>query len=135
MQRRNDYDRDVFNGDVGVIAVAEIDEDGAALVEVEFDGRRVRYEADALADLELAYAVSVHKSQGSEYPAVVMPLLMQHFLLLRRNLLYTAVTRGKRLVVLVASERAIAAAVQKTGAAERYSGLCTRLRAKLTVNG
>jgi exodeoxyribonuclease V alpha subunit len=131
MQRHNDYDRDVFNGDVGVIVAAHTDDDGDAVVEVEFDGRRVRYEAEALSDIELAYAVSVHKSQGSEYPAVVIPLMPQHFLLLRRNLLYTAVTRGKRLVVLVASERAIATAVRKSGGAERYSGLRTHLEAML----
>ena len=77
MQVRNDYDRDVFNGDVGVIVGARRDEDDEAIVEVDFDGRRVRYEADALGELELAYAVTVHKSQGSEYSAVVIPLLMQ----------------------------------------------------------
>ena len=82
MQVRNDYERDVFNGDVGVIAAARRDDDDEPIVEVDFDGRRVRYEADALGELELAYAVSVHKSQGSEYPAVVIPLLMQHYMLL-----------------------------------------------------
>jgi exodeoxyribonuclease V alpha subunit len=129
MQVRNDYDRDVFNGDVGLIVAARADDDGDPVVEVDFDGRRVRYEAEALSELELAYAVSVHKSQGSEYPAVVVPLVMQHFLLLRRNLLYTAVTRGKRLVVLVGSERAIARAVAETEAAGRHTGLCARLQA------
>jgi exodeoxyribonuclease V alpha subunit len=129
MQVRNDYERDVFNGDVGVIArVGSEQEEEEAVVEVEFDGRRVRYDADALADLELAYAVSVHKSQGSEYPAVVVTVLMQHSLLLRRNLLYTAVTRGKRLVVLVGSDRAIRRAVTEVDAVGRSSGLAARLR-------
>jgi exodeoxyribonuclease V alpha subunit len=127
MQVRNDYERDVFNGDVGVIAAARRDEDDEPIVEVDFDGRRVRYEADSLGELELAYAVSVHKSQGSEYPAVVIPLLMQHYLLLQRNLLYTAVTRGKRLVVLVGSERAIRRAVAEAEASGRHTGLRARL--------
>lgn len=127
MQVRNDYERDVFNGDVGVIAGARRDDDDEPIVEVDFDGRRVRYEADALGELELAYAVSVHKSQGSEYPAVVIPLLMQHYLLLQRNLLYTAVTRGKRLVVLVGAERAIRRAVGEAEAAGRHTGLRARL--------
>jgi exodeoxyribonuclease V alpha subunit len=127
MQVRNDYERDVFNGDVGVIAAARRDDDDEPIVEVDFDGRRVRYEADALGELELAYAVTVHKSQGSEYPAVVIPLLMQHYMLLQRNLLYTAVTRGKRLVVLVGAERAIRRAVGEAEAAGRHTGLRARL--------
>ncbi len=127
MQVRNDYERDVFNGDVGVIAGARRDEDDEPIVEVDFDGRRVRYEADSLGELELAYAVSVHKSQGSEYPAVVIPLLMQHYMLLQRNLLYTAVTRGKKLVVIVGSERAIRRAVGEAEASGRHTGLRARL--------
>ncbi len=129
MQVRNDYERDVFNGDVGVIAAARRDDEDEAVVEVDFDGRRVRYESEALGELELAYAVSVHKSQGSEYPAVVVPLVMQHYMLLQRNLLYTAVTRGKRLVVLVGSERAIRRAVTEADASARHTGLRARLQA------
>jgi exodeoxyribonuclease V alpha subunit len=129
MQVRNDYERDVFNGDVGVIVGARRDDDDEAVVEVDFDGRRVRYESEALGELELAYAVSVHKSQGSEYAAVVMPLVMQHYLLLQRNLLYTAVTRGKKLVVLVGSERAVRRAVSEAEASERHTGLRARLQA------
>ena len=135
MQVRNDYERDVFNGDVGVIAGARRDDDDEPIVEVDFDGRRVRYEADALGELELAYAVSVHKSQGSEYPAVVIPLLMQHYMLLQRNLLYTAVTRGKRLVVLVGAERAIRRAVGEAEAAGRHTGLRARLVGDKMDNG
>jgi exodeoxyribonuclease V alpha subunit len=127
MQVRNDYERDVFNGDVGVIAAARRDDDDEPIVEVDFDGRRVRYEAESLGELELAYAVSVHKSQGSEYAAVVIPLLMQHYMLLQRNLLYTAVTRGKRLVVIVGAERAIRRAVGEAEAAGRHTGLRARL--------
>jgi exodeoxyribonuclease V alpha subunit len=127
MQLRNDYDRDVFNGDVG--RVHSIDDlDGEPLVRVDLDGRVVEYSGDALDQLELAYAVSVHKSQGSEYPAVVLLLLPQHFVMLRRNLFYTAVTRGKRLVVVVGAPRAIKRAVSEGGGMERHTSLADRLR-------
>jgi exodeoxyribonuclease V alpha subunit len=125
MQIRNDYERDVWNGDVGVIDRVD-DEDGLLWVRFD-DDREVRYEDADLDQLELAYAVSVHKSQGSEYPAVVVPLVMQHYVLLRRNLLYTAVTRGKRLVVLVGSKRALWRAVQEQGDLLRYTRLSARL--------
>ncbi len=129
MQLRNDYDRDVFNGDVGVVRRIERgDDENDPFLEVDFEGRLVRCGADVAGDLELAYAVTVHKSQGSEYPAVVIPIVLAHHLLLKRNLLYTAVTRGKRLVVLVGSERAIARAVSDGEAGERWSGLCDRLK-------
>jgi exodeoxyribonuclease V alpha subunit len=128
MQIRNDYDRDVFNGDLGRIVGLDEEDDDEPLVVVEFDGRRVQYDRESLNEIDLAYAVSVHKSQGSEYPAVVVPMLMQHSLLLRRNLLYTAVTRGKRLVVLVGTERALRFAVEQVDATERYTGLGARLR-------
>ncbi len=128
MQLRNDYDRDVFNGDLGIVQTAAMEE-GDAVLEVDFDGRRVRYQADDLDALDLAYAVTVHKSQGSEYPAVVLTTLMQHFVLLRRNLLYTAVTRGKRLVVIVGSERALRRAVEQGEVDERHTALRRRLRA------
>jgi exodeoxyribonuclease V alpha subunit len=126
MQIRNDYDRDVFNGDLGRIVSAQLVDDEPR-VEVDFDGRRVTYESEAIGELELAYAVSVHKSQGSEYPAVVLPLVMAHYLMLRRNLLYTAVTRGKRLVVLVGSDRAIRRAVEDAQVERRHTGLRKRL--------
>jgi exodeoxyribonuclease V alpha subunit len=128
MQLRNDYDRDVFNGDLGLVASAAMEE-GAPVIAVDFDGRRVRYESDELDALELAYAVSVHKSQGSEYPAVVVTMLMQHYMMLKRNLFYTAVTRGKRLVVVVGSPRAIQRAVTEARVDERHTALTERLRA------
>ncbi len=128
MQLKNDYERDVFNGDLGLVARAFVDED-EPVVEVDFDGRRVRYQADELDALDLAYAMSVHKSQGSEYPAVVITLLMQHYMLLKRNLFYTGVTRGKRLVVVVGSERAIRHAVESAQLDARHSRLAERLRA------
>jgi exodeoxyribonuclease V alpha subunit len=111
MQLRNDYNKNVFNGDVGVVSAVD-EEDGSLVVRYEGgdagEGTRdVAYDARALDELTLAYACTVHKSQGSEYPAIVLPLLTSHFVMLSKNLVYTAVTRGKRLVVLVADPRAL----------------------------
>lgn len=125
MQLRNDYDRDVFNGDVGF--VRSIDPQ-AGVMTVEVDGRAVTYEPSQADELTLAYACSVHKSQGSEYPAVVVALLSSHFVMLSRNLLYTAVTRGKRLVVLLTDDKALRCALADTRREERYSWLFQRLR-------
>lgn len=112
MQLRNDYNKNVFNGDVGVVASIGEEDDALSLVvrydgDGEADAREVKYDGRALDELTLAYACTVHKSQGSEYPAVVIPLLTSHFVMLSKNLVYTAVTRGKRLVVLVADPRAL----------------------------
>jgi len=124
MQLRNNYDKDVFNGDVGrVIRVAR---DAGELV-ASFDDREVLYESDELDELTLAYAATVHKSQGSEYAAVVIPIHTQHFVMLQRSLLYTAVTRGKKLVVLVGSRKALGLAVKNAEVAKRYSRLQFRL--------
>lgn len=116
MQVQNDHERQVYNGDLGI--VRRVDPDEGELV-VAFEGREVRYGFGELDELVLAYAVTVHKSQGSEYPAVVIPLTTQHYPMLRRNLLYTGVTRGKQLVVLVGQPRALALAVRGGGAAGR----------------
>lgn len=125
IQQRNNYDLDVFNGDIGV--VEKIDA-GEQLLTVRFeDGRDVAYDFAILDELALAYALSVHKSQGAEYPAVVVPLLMQHRAMLQRNLLYTAVTRARSLAVLAGDRRAIAAAVADERVEDRYSGLAARL--------
>ena len=126
MQLRNDYDKAVFNGDIGVIAGIDGDD---AVVRVEFDGRIASYERAELDQLTHAYAVSVHKSQGSEYAAVVIPLVTQHYMMLQRSLLYTAVTRGKKLVVIVGSKRAVALAVNNADARRRYTWLAERVRA------
>jgi exodeoxyribonuclease V alpha subunit len=132
MQVRNDYDKEVWNGDIGVVVRAE-SQDGAGLVTVlyeERDGdREVEYDSDELDELALAYAATVHKSQGSEYPAVVVPVHTQHFVMLQRNLLYTAVTRGKRLVVLVGTRKALGIAVRNADVSLRCSGLAHRLAA------
>src|SRR5207253_2776870 len=104
MQLRNDYDKDVWNGDVGFVASVDRESDELTVL---FDARARTYGAAELDDLTLAYACTIHKSQGSEYPAVVVVMLSSHFVMLSRNLLYTAVTRSKRLVVLVSDPRAI----------------------------
>ena len=121
----NNYDKEVFNGDIG--RVVRIDEE-EGLVFIDYDGRRVEYEIGELDELSLAYATTVHKSQGSEYPAVVIPLGMPHYMLLERNLLYTAVTRGKRLVVVIGQTKALALAVKRLGAVKRLTNLQARLR-------
>ncbi len=131
MQIRNNYDRDVFNGDVGeVLRVAGgSDESGESQAVVGFDEREVNYAADDLDELTLAYAATVHKSQGSEYPAVIVPVHTQHYVMLQRSLLYTAVTRGKQLVVLIGSRKALRIAVGNAEVAARYSRLADRLAA------
>ena len=120
MQIANDYDRDVFNGDLGVIDRIDVEE---GELTVSFDGREVVYGFGELDELVLAYATTIHKSQGSEYPAVVIPLVTQHYAMLARNLLYTGVTRGRKLVVLVGQKKALAIAVRNQGGRRRWSKL------------
>ncbi|MCU0694246.1 MAG: ATP-dependent RecD-like DNA helicase, partial [Polyangiaceae bacterium] len=125
MQLRNDYGRDVFNGDVGLVHA--VDPDAGRMV-VDIDGRSVHYDGVQVDDLTLAYACSIHKSQGSEYPAVVIPMVSAHFVMLSRNLLYTAVTRGKQLVVLVTDEKALRWALADARREDRFTYLFERLR-------
>lgn len=125
MQVENDYDKEVYNGEVGIVAAIDRQHDE---IRIEFDGRTVHYAADELEELALAYAITIHKSQGSEYPAVVIPLSMQHRRMLHRNLIYTGITRGRRLVVLVGQREALAAAVRTVQAGQRWSRLGDRLR-------
>ncbi len=124
LQTRNNYDKDVYNGDLGYVTAIDLENQ---TLTVSIDDRPIDYEWSEADELTLAYAVSVHKAQGSEYPAIVMPLLTQHYMMLQRNLLYTAVTRAKRLVVLVGSKRALAMAVKNNRPSERFSGLKDRL--------
>ncbi len=125
IQTVNNYDKDVFNGDIGRVVRID-DEEG--LVFVNYDGREVGYETGELDEVSLAYATTVHKSQGSEYPAVVIPLGMPHYMLLERNLLYTAVTRGKTLVVVIGQRKAMAMAVKRLGSVKRLTNLQHRLQ-------
>ena len=127
MQIRNNYDKEVFNGDIG--RISKIDREEQEII-VNYDGRMVSYEYSELDEIVLAYAVSVHKSQGSEYPVVVMPVLTQHYMLLQRNLLYTGITRGKKLVVLVGTNKAVAIAIKNNKPQKRYTLLKERLLAK-----
>jgi exodeoxyribonuclease V alpha subunit len=132
MQIRNNYDKEVYNGDMGRITNVNLEEQA---VTVMMDDRAVHYDFLELDELTHAYAVSIHKAQGSEFPAVVIPLLTSHYMMLQRNLLYTGVTRAQRLVVLVGSPRAIGMAVRSDRAHERYSGLARRLRSATSQGG
>ncbi|MBU0703641.1 MAG: ATP-dependent RecD-like DNA helicase, partial [Chloroflexi bacterium] len=124
MQIRNNYDRDVFNGDIG--RVSAIDREEQVLI-VTIDGRPVEYDVTDLDELVHAFACSIHKSQGSEYPAVVMPVMTTHYMMLSRSILYTGVTRAKSLVVLVGTRKAIAIAVRNNKTAQRRSALSMRI--------
>lgn len=124
MQTQNNYDKDVFNGDIGQVnSLSIIDH----TLTIDYEGRRVEYDWSEGDQLVLAYAISVHKSQGAEFPVVVMPVLTQHYLMLQRNLLYTGVTRAKELCVLVGNRRAIAIAVRNNKVAHRHTALNWRL--------
>jgi exodeoxyribonuclease V alpha subunit len=146
MQIRNNYDKDVFNGDLGRVKRIDLVEQ-QVIVEMENVGtaanasgrpgggteaaatfREIPYEFTDMDEMLPAYAISVHKSQGNEYPCVIVPLLTQHFVLLQRNLLYTAITRGKKLVILIGSKKALAIAVRNNKTAARFSRLRERLR-------
>ena len=124
MQIRNNYDKDVFNGDIGRIILVDAEE---RTLTVRYDDRNVCYDSDELDEIVPAYAISIHKSQGSEYPAVVIPLLTQHYILLQRNLIYTGVTRGKKLVVLVGEPRALYMAIHNNKMQKRFTRLAQRL--------
>ena len=120
MQIQNDYEKDAFNGDIGFVAAIDTDE---AEVLIDFDGRQIVYEFGELDEVVLAYATTIHKSQGSEYPAVVIPVLTQHYPMLQRNLLYTGITRGARLVVLIGQKSAVGIAVRGVRERRRWSKL------------
>ena len=126
MQIVNDYDKDVFNGDIGRIeSLDTVDRE----VVVKFEDRKIKYDFEELDELALSFAVTIHKSQGSEYPCVVIPLHTQHYMMLQRNLLYTAVTRGRRLVIVVGTQKALAIAVKKRESSQRITTLQERLQA------
>ncbi len=127
IQMENNYDRDVFNGDLGIVESFDLVEQQMV---VRFEGRPVPYDFGDLDELSLAYVLSIHKSQGSEFPCVVIPVHTQHYMMLQRNLLYTAITRGKRLVVLVGTTKALGMAVRRQDTSRRYTALRQRLRDK-----
>jgi exodeoxyribonuclease V alpha subunit len=131
IQMVNNYDKDVYNGDIGLIQTIDIEE---SLLKIEFDGRDVEYGFSELDEIQLAYAVSIHKSQGSEYPVIVIPLAMQHYMLLERNLIYTAITRGKQLVVVIAQTKALAMAVKTQKSQRRLTLLTQRIQAQLALD-
>jgi len=120
MQTANDYDKDVFNGDIGFVRAVDQE---AQEIAIDFDGKLVTYDFGELDEVSPAYATTIHKAQGSEYPAVVIPLSTQHYLMLRRNLLYTGITRARRLVVLVGQRKALAIAVKDSRSDSRWSKL------------
>ena len=125
MQTENNYDKEVFNGDIGFVEAIDVME---REIRISFDGRCVVYDFNELDEVSLAYAITIHKSQGSEFPVVVMPLAMQQFLLLQRNLIYTGVTRGKSMVVLIGQKKALETAVRNRKSVQRFSALVQRLR-------
>jgi exodeoxyribonuclease V alpha subunit len=129
MQLRNNYDKNVFNGDIGTIE--DVNSEDRALT-VRFDERLVEYESSDLDELVLAYAISIHKSQGSEYAAVIVPIFMQHFTLLQRNLIYTAITRAKKLCIFIGQPRAIAMAIKNDKGTERTTFLQQYLTSDLS---
>jgi exodeoxyribonuclease V alpha subunit len=125
IQTENDYDKEVFNGDIGhIVKIDPVDRE----LTVKFDQREVNYDFGELDELSLAYAITIHKSQGSEFPAVVIPLATQHYLLLQRNLVYTGITRGKQLVMLIGQPKALSLAVNNNRTEQRFSGLLARLK-------
>ena len=125
MQTKNNYDKEVYNGDIGFLKRVDTD---TRQITVQFDRRQVEYSSDEVDQLTSAYCITIHKSQGSEYPVVVMSLLMQHFVMLQRNLLYTAITRAREKVIIVGNEQALARAAKNNIVEERYSGLLARLK-------
>ena len=126
MQIRNNYDKEVFNGDLGIVRSVDSETES---FEVDFEGRRVLYEAADLNEIVLAYAITVHKSQGSEFPCIIIPVHTTHYPLLQRNLLYTAITRGRNLVILIGSRKAINIAIHNDRVVKRYTMLKERLAA------
>ena len=125
IQTENNYDKEVFNGDIGQVAKIDPLE---REVTVRYNQREVAYDYGELDEVALAYAITIHKSQGSEFPVVVIPLAMQQYLLLQRNLVYTGITRGKRLVVLIGQRQALGMAVRNNRTEKRFSGLLASLK-------
>jgi exodeoxyribonuclease V alpha subunit len=124
MQIKNNYDKNIFNGDIGIIQSVDTEE---RTLNVNFDNHRVEYDISELDELVLSYATTIHKSQGSEYPIVIMPFTMQFYVMLQRNLLYTGITRAKKAIVLIGTKKAVGFAVRNSDVAKRNTGLAKRL--------
>ena len=124
MQIRNNYDKEVFNGDIGVIL--SVDQENRTL-KIDFDRREIEYDATELDEIVHAYATTIHKAQGSEYPIVVMPILMNHYVMLQRNLIYTGITRAKKILVLIGAKKALSYAVRNVTVNKRNTLLKERL--------
>lgn len=120
IQTVNNYDKEVFNGDIGFIKSINLDDN---LVIIEYDGRAVEYDKSELDEVDLAYAISIHKSQGSEYPVIITPVTTQHYTLLERNLLYTGITRGKKMVILIGQKKALYMGVKRVSSSKRITSL------------
>ena len=120
MQMENNYDKDTYNGDIGIISAIDKDEQE---ITIDFYGNKVPYDYADLDQITLSYATTIHKSQGSEYPAIIIPITMQSYMMLRRNLIYTAITRGKKLVIVIGEKKAFAMAVRDSKSSNRYSKL------------
>ncbi|MFP3029380.1 MAG: ATP-dependent RecD-like DNA helicase [Arsenophonus sp.] len=125
IQLVNNYDKDVFNGDIGIITLIDMLESEMI---IDFDGRTIRYDFNELDEISLAYATTIHKSQGSEYPCVIIPIAMQNYLMLERNLIYTGVSRGKKMVVMIGQKKALNLAINKQNSIKRKTGLLARLK-------
>ncbi|MDE6216724.1 ATP-dependent RecD-like DNA helicase [Bacteroides sp.] len=132
MQLRNNYDKDVFNGDLGYVEKVNLED---RTLQVDFDGKLVEYEVSELDELTLAYATTIHKAQGSEYPIVVMPVLMTHYVMLQRNLIYTGITRAKKICVLVGTKKALSFAIRNMSVLKRNTKLKERLNPALAQSG
>ena len=125
MQIENNYNKEVYNGDIGFIHSINLEE---SEINITFDAKNVVYDFGELDEIVLAYATTIHKSQGSEYPAVVIPLMMQHYTMLQRNLIYTGITRGKKLVILVGQKKALAIAIKQQNHQRRWSTLKDKMQ-------
>jgi exodeoxyribonuclease V alpha subunit len=130
MQVRNNYDKEVFNGDLGYVESVNTED---RTLTVDFDGRSVEYDVTELDELTLAYATTIHKAQGSEYPIVVLPVLMTHYVMLQRNLIYTGITRAKKICVLIGATKALACAIRNQAVLKRNTKLKERLNPALNT--
>lgn len=125
MQIKNNYDKEIFNGDIGIINKINLEN---GIIQVDFDSKLISYETSELDELVLSYVVTIHKSQGSEYPIVIMPITMSHFVMLQRNLIYTGITRAKKLLILIGDKKALYYGIKNDKVIQRNTYLSNRLK-------